>query len=79
MKVTIKLFATLRSYLPEDSGGKSCQMEMDEGSTVGQLLDELNVPQTPSLIILVNAVHGGKDSILNNGDTVAVFPPLAGG
>ena len=79
MKVTLKLFATLRDYLPETSDGKSCLMDIDENTSVELVLETLQVPVKPSFIILVNAVHADKDRVLRDGDVIAVFPPLAGG
>ncbi|MBW2554439.1 MAG: MoaD/ThiS family protein, partial [Deltaproteobacteria bacterium] len=54
MEVKVKLFATLRDYLPKDSDGKSCQIEIDEKTTIEQILTQLNVPGEIPKIILVN-------------------------
>jgi len=39
-----------------------------------------NIPKESKLIILINGIpHQKKDTVIKNGDIVAIFPPLAGG
>ena len=38
MQVKVKLFATLRDYLPKDSDGRSCQINIDEATTIEQII-----------------------------------------
>jgi molybdopterin converting factor small subunit len=79
MEVKVKLFATLRDYLPKDSDGKSCQVEIDEKTTIEQILTQLNVPGEIPKIILVNGLQGSADQTLKDGDVLSIFPPVAGG
>ncbi len=79
MKVTAKLFATLGSHTPPGLTGNSFVQEIDSSTTVEQLLRKWEIPEDMPLIILVNAVHADKDQVLNDGDILAVFPPIAGG
>ena len=37
MQVKVKLFATLRDYLPKESDGKSCMVAADENATIEAL------------------------------------------
>ena len=32
-----------------------------------------------SILMAVNEEHTGRDTILNSGDTLAIFPPVSGG
>ncbi len=79
MTIELRLFGSLRTYLPEKSNGFSCQMELKEGATVGDLFQEVKIPQEISKIVLVNAVHADTRQVLKEGDKVSVFPPVAGG
>lgn len=79
MEVEVKLFATLRDYLPKGSGKFSCKMEIDGQTRIRDLLERLKIPKEIPKIILVNGVHGKEDQILREGDVVSIFPPVAGG
>ena len=79
MEVKVKLFSTLRDYLPKDSDGKSCQIEIDEKTTIEQILTQMNVPEEIPKIILVNGLQGSTDQTLKDGDVLSIFPPVAGG
>ena len=79
MEVKVKLFATLRDYLPKGSDGKSCQMEIDEKMTIEQIITQLKIPEEIPKIILVNGLQGSMDKTLKEGDVLSIFPPVAGG
>ena len=79
MEIEVKLFATLRDYLPKGSGQFSCRVEIDSTDTVRNVLGKLKIPQDIPKIILVNGVHSNLDRVLKYGDVVSVFPPVAGG
>ncbi len=79
MEIEVKLFATLRDYLPKGSSQFSVKMKMEESSRVQDILTQLKIPEEMPKIILVNGVHGKKDQVLKDGDVVSVFPPVAGG
>ena len=74
MKVTVKLFASLRK-------GKF-DMETREyspGTKISQVIDELNIPKDQVSIIFVNNRHAEPERQLDDGDVVAFFPPIGGG
>ena len=79
MEIEVKLFATLRDFLPEGSGRFSCKMGIDGQTRVQDILSKLKIPEEMPKIILVNGVHGKKDQVLKDGDVLSVFPPVAGG
>ncbi len=79
MKIEVKLFATLRDYLPKGSSLFSCTMDIGQGTRVDEVLSNLHIPEDLSKIILVNGIHGKSDQILKDGDVLSVFPPVAGG
>lgn len=78
MKITLKLFANLREYLPHCEGNK-CQLELFENTSLEDMLVKLNIPMDLPKIIFVNGVHKDFNYILKENDEVSVFPPIAGG
>lgn len=79
MKVEVRLFATLARYLPEPSKSSSATVQIPEGSTVRQLVRVLGIPDQMPAVILVNGRDATPDQVLKDGDTLTLFPPLAGG
>jgi sulfur-carrier protein len=79
MEIEVKLFATLRDYLPQGSSRFSCKMEIDDHTRVQDILAKLKISEEMPKIILVNGVHGKKDHVLKEGDVLSIFPPVAGG
>lgn len=79
MQVKVKLFATLRDYLPKDSDGRSCLMDVDETTTIEQIISTFNIPEEIPKIILVNGLNGTMEQTLKEGDELSIFPPVAGG
>lgn len=74
MRITIRLFANLREgHAPEES------LELSPGTTVSAMIKELKVPESVVMLIFVNGRHASPETTLNEGDTVALFPPIGGG
>lgn len=79
MEIEVKLFATLRDYLPAGSSRFSCKMKIDAPTRIEDVMSILKIPEEMPKIILVNGIHGKKEQILKDGDVLSVFPPVAGG
>lgn len=79
MNIELRLFGDLRRYLPEDNDGFSSRITIEDEKTVGDLLNDMQIPKELPKIILVNSLHADSGQILKEGDTVSVFPPVAGG
>lgn len=83
MNVTLKLYATLSDYLPAGARQNMVQVEVDDDATVGRLIDRYNLPPRLTHLVLVNGHYIAPDARpsapLRDGDTVAVWPPIAGG
>ena len=80
MRIHVRLYASLERYTPFEKDRSSFhEMEVDEGTTVGQLLQTLRVPADTVKLIFLNGVHANADHILREGDRLGVFPPVAGG
>ncbi|HYA85836.1 MAG TPA: MoaD/ThiS family protein [Nitrospirota bacterium] len=74
MKVKVKLFASLRTFGPDDQ-----VIELPDHTTIDDVIRSLKIPSTVSLLRIVNGKHRPPDHVLKNGDELALFPPIAGG
>ena len=84
MRVTVKLFATLGDYLPEAARRtNSLELELASGTTVAEVVSRFNLPERLVHLVLVNGNYiPGEERLshrLNEGDHLAVWPPVAGG
>lgn len=81
LKVIVKLFAMLREQL----GTSELEMEFDGEVTLSSLLDRLEemnplVGNTRSKILkAVNGRYASEKTLLEDGDIVALMPPVSGG
>jgi molybdopterin converting factor small subunit len=79
MRVGVKLFATLKQYLPGHKLGSPTEIELPDGSTLADLVKQLNLPQAEVKVVFVNARAQPLSYVLNPGDEVGIFPPIGGG
>lgn len=81
MEVQVRFFATLRDTV----GAKDMRIDVPEGATLGSLLDGLasKFPgleaHRPTLLTAVNLEFEGPEHALQEGDEVALMPPVSGG
>ena len=79
MQVSVALFAYLSKFQPDGQAGRAPRaFDMPEGSTVGDVIEMLGLPDEPR-VLFVNSRHAGDDTVLVEGDRLAIFPPVAGG
>ena len=79
MKIEFKLYASLACHMPEKADGNPNVMEVTEGMTIGEVLEQLKVPIDVVRVIFLNGIHAKGDEVLKEGDRVGVFPPVGGG
>ena len=60
MNITLKLFATLTDYLPADAKGNIAQLQLDDDTPLGTLLDDLKLPEKLVHLVLVNGAYGKR-------------------
>lgn len=84
MKITFKLFATLQDYLPvEAKKTNALALELAAETTVAQLVERFCLPQKLVHLVLIDgafvppAERAGR--VLRDGETLAIWPPVAGG
>ncbi len=76
MKIELHLYATLRQYEPEGHQGV---LEIEDGTTVEDLLVTMGVPLEQAKLVYVNGRRVNLDYTFKDGDRVGIFPPVAGG
>ena len=84
MQITVKLYASLRDYLPRDARREhAVSLEFTDSATLSQVLDSMRLPDDLVHLVLLNGVYvepeARSETRLSDGDAVAVWPPIAGG
>jgi molybdopterin converting factor small subunit len=80
MHINIKLMASLRSKLPASVPGGSAKLEVEQGSTIAKVLENLGISSGQVHLIMLNGeMERDRNRQLFEGDELTVFPPLAGG
>jgi molybdopterin converting factor small subunit len=83
VKLTFKLFASLTELLPQEARAHAIEIEVAHDVTALELIDRFRVPRQSAHLVLVNGVYLDPDNRgeanLRDGDTIAIWPPVAGG
>jgi len=79
MRIQVTPFGVLKDWL----GGSPAAIELREGATVGELLENLSTrePTLPlrGIATSVNAEYAPATQVLHEGDEVGLLPPVSGG
>ncbi len=74
IKVRVKLYGVFRiSRFKEDV------RDYPLGANVREVVEDLRLPGQLLGIVVINDVHAGTDDLLQDGDTLSLFPLLDGG
>jgi molybdopterin converting factor small subunit len=81
MEIEVNFYAHLIQYLPPESTENRLMVSLEPGSTLGDLLKQLKLPDeiVRSTLTLVNQAHCDQNRILKEGDRIYILPPIAGG
>ena len=82
MQIHFKLFATLMDYLPANAVKNVVTLEVEESTSPNQLVDKYGVPRAEVHLVLINGIYvdeADRDNPLKPDDTLAIWPPVAGG
>ncbi len=84
MQITLKLFATLTDYLPAEAEYTNfVELTLPDGATVADVITQQRLPEKWVHLVLVNghyiAAQVRATTALADGDTLAIWPPIAGG
>lgn len=74
MNITVKLFATFRT-------GRFAKESRDyqAGTSVSDIVKELEIDGEEIGALLINGRHVEEDALLQDGDTLSIFPLVGGG
>src|ERR687898_3307090 len=82
MLVTVRLFAILR----ERAGADSVELELADGATATDAIDAVadrhglgELLQRLPIAVAVNREYAEREQALDDGDEVALIPPVSGG
>jgi sulfur carrier protein ThiS len=84
MRVTFKLFASLQDYLPVEARmTNALSLDLEEGTTVQQVIERFALPQKACKLVLIDGNFVPLEQrglrALRDGETLAIWPPVAGG
>lgn len=79
MSVEVRVFCGLETCIPGTRSGELLTVEIVPGTTGLMLLEKLNIPPDKAFSFLVNGIRKDLDTVLADGDRVAVFPAVGGG
>ncbi|HUX42699.1 MAG TPA: MoaD/ThiS family protein [Rectinemataceae bacterium] len=74
MKVTVKLFASLR-----EGRFDVTSLEVREGGTIADAIAAAGLRPGEATVIFKNARHAEPGESLAEGDSLSLFPPVGGG
>jgi molybdopterin converting factor small subunit len=84
VRVRVRLFASLRDRIPDAERGRAC-LCLEDGTSLQGLLDLLRIPPHQAQMVLVDGQQAPRKRVaraatrLEEGQTISIFPPLAGG
>ena len=73
--IQIKLFASLQKFMPASAENYA----IEAGITVGELLQQLDIPQDMIKLVFIDSARAELTSALKGGERVGIFPPVGGG
>lgn len=79
MKVEVRVFATLRRYLPELGIGEPLVLEIQEGTTLDEIRGSLDLPAQEVKVIMRNNRQADPCDQAADGDRITFIPAVAGG
>jgi molybdopterin synthase sulfur carrier subunit len=79
MPLQIRLFATLRQFVPGYDPYQGLALDIPSGTTLLQIIQQLGLPPEDVTLILVNGAHQPPHYQLQGDERVAFSPPIGGG
>lgn len=79
MRVTVVAFGAYARLLPPGGERGRLEVQVEEGTSVGQLADSLDLPEEVRRYVTREGVRLAPDELLRDGDTIRFVVPLAGG
>ena len=80
MNIEVRLFATLRDYLPADRASPVLWLDVAQGASIADVLATLNIPPAEVGLTIVNGSYvGDRAQQLKEGAVLSLWSHVAGG
>lgn len=79
MQVNIRVFATLRRYVPDLGIGQPLEMDVEPGTTLADIQERLGLPENEVKVVMRNGLQADLGDAVQDGDRIAYIPAVAGG
>jgi len=80
MTIEVRLFGTLRDYLPAGSAPPGVRVDVPAGTPIADVLARLNIPPDEVALTVVNGKYErNRQRPLEDGVTLSVWSHVAGG
>lgn len=83
VRIEFRLFASLVEYLPANAKKHSVFLDVPDDTTIYNIIDHFKVPREKAHLVILNGVYvhfADRDTYtLQEGDALALWPPVAGG
>lgn len=73
--INLKLYALLQRFVPANAK----EYSLDDGTTINDVIKILGIPEGETKFAFVNDKKVEFDHVLQNGDTLGMFPYVTGG
>jgi len=83
VRIEVKLYAGLGKYLPDSAVSNVAKIDVQEGTTPMDIINQWQVPVEYCHLVLINGNYVEPSArttrTLQDGDALAIWPPVAGG
>jgi sulfur carrier protein ThiS len=79
MKMSVKLFGTLRERFPDYRHQDGIEVEVPDGSTAKELLSLLKIPESNGAVVAMEGRILKRDDEMQQGAQVYIFQAIHGG
>jgi len=79
IEVELRLFGSLGRFLKDGQIDEQGLIQVNDGSTIEDVIKNLNIDHDETKIILVNGRPCELNSVLRDDDRVVIFPAVVGG
>jgi sulfur carrier protein ThiS len=84
MQITFKLYASLTDYLPAERRTSTWMLlDLADDATIAQVIEPFQLPMKLVHLVLINGSYVAPEDratrTLQDGDVLAIWPPIAGG
>jgi len=81
--ISVKLGGAMVKYAPQGQPGNTHNIDLTESKSVQSILEKLKVPAEQPLMVILNDTMVARtdyaNTLLSEGDTLALMPPIQAG